>query len=201
LAVQSQQETLVRVLTVYAHPNPKSFNHAILEQFNKGLAEAGHEADIVDLYGINFDPCVRAADLVQFSGGQMPAQVIAQQEKVSAADGIALIHPIWGWSFPAILKGWMDRVFSYGFAYEAGERGVRGLLKDRKTLVICTAGGPEEFYEAAGYMDAFIKTCDGIFDVCGIRKVAYSCFYGVQVVGDQGRKGYLQEAHRLGKEF
>ncbi|UCD69670.1 MAG: NAD(P)H-dependent oxidoreductase [Betaproteobacteria bacterium] len=151
----------MRVLTVYAHPNPGSFNHAILEQFTKGLTEAGHAPDIVDLYGIDFDPCVRLPDLAQFGGGQMPAGVVEQQQKVAGAEGIALIHPIWGWSFPAILKGWMDRVFSCGFAYEAGERGVRGLLKNRKTLVISTAGGPEEFYETAGYMDAFIKTCDG----------------------------------------
>jgi NAD(P)H dehydrogenase (quinone) len=191
----------VKVLTVYAHPNPKSFNHAILEQFTKGLTEAEHTPDVVDLYGIDFDPCVRPADMAQFAGGQMPAEVIEQQQKVTEADGIALIHPIWGWSFPAILKGWMDRVFSYGFAYEAGERGVRGLLKDRKTLVISTAGGPEEFYESAGYMDAFIKTCDGIFDVCGISNVEYPCFYGVQVVGDKGRKEYLQQAYHLGKDF
>jgi putative NADPH-quinone reductase len=50
-------------------------------------------------------------------------------------------------------------------------------------------------------MDAFIKTCDGIFDVCGISNVEYPCFYGVQVVGDKGRKEYLQQAYHLGKDF
>lgn len=158
----------MRVLTVYAHPNPKSFNHAILEQFSNGLNEAGQIPDVVDLYGIDFDPRVRLADLAQFTGGEMPTDIVEQQHTMTKAKAIALIHLIWGWSFPAILKGWMDRVFSYGFAYEAG---VRGLLKDRKTLVICTAGGPEEFYETAGYMDTFMKTCDGIFDVCGIKNV------------------------------
>jgi NAD(P)H dehydrogenase (quinone) len=191
----------MKVLTVYAHPNPDSFNHAILEEFTRGLNEAGHTADVVDLYGIDFDPCVRLDDLVQFTGGQMSPEIVAQQQKVAEADGITLIHPIWGWSFPAILKGWMDRVFSYGFAYTSGERGVQGLLKDRKTLVISTAGGPEEFYESAGYMDAFIKTCDGIFNVCGIRSVEYPCFYGLQAVGEQGRKEYLREAFQLGKDF
>lgn len=191
----------MRVLIVYAHPNPQSFNHAILESFTKGLTEAGHSTDVVDLYSIDFDPCVRLADLAQFTGGEMPGDVLEQQQRITEADGIAMIHPIWGWSFPAIMKGWMDRVFSYGFAYEAGERGVRGLLKDRKTLVISTAGGPEEFYESAGYMDAFITTCNGIFNVSGIHSVEYPCFYGVQAAGDEGRKKYLEQAFTLGKTF
>ncbi|MGD8789839.1 MAG: NAD(P)H-dependent oxidoreductase [Burkholderiales bacterium] len=189
------------VLVVYAHPNPQSFNHAILDHFTKGLTEAGHTTDVVDLYGIDFDPCVRLADLAQFTDGEMPSDVVEQQQKVTNADGIAMIHPIWGWSFPAILKGWMDRVFSYGFAYEAGERGVRGLLEDRKTTVMSTAGGPEEFYETAGYMDAFITTCNGIFNVSGIHSVEYPCFYGVRAAGDEGRKKYLEQAFTFGKTF
>ena len=191
----------MRVLTIYAHPNPQSFNHVILDEFSKGLVSGGHAADVVDLYSIKFDPCVTLEDFAQFSGGQLPTDVLAQQEKINQADGIALIHPMWGWSFPAILKGWMDRVFSYGFAYTASEQGLKGLLRDRKGLVISTAGMPEEYYRGMGYFEAFEATCNGIFNVCGINSVEYATFYAVEAVGDQGRRRYLEDAFRLGKDF
>jgi NAD(P)H dehydrogenase (quinone) len=188
----------MRVLIVYAHPNPESFNHAIL---TKGLAQGGHSADVVGLYGIGFDPNVGLEDFVQFSGGRLPAEVVAQQEKVARADGIAVIHPMWGWSFPAILKGWMDRVFSFGFAYTASEEGIQGLLDERKTLVISTTGLPAGYYQTMGYMDAFVTMTNGIFNVCGITSIEYACFYGVQAAGSRqqaaGSRQQAKKAERL----
>jgi NAD(P)H dehydrogenase (quinone) len=81
----------MKVLVVYAHPNPQSFNHAILEAFTKGLKDGGHTFEVVDLHAIKFDPCTKLEDLAQFTGGQMPRDVLEQQEKLAAADGLAAI--------------------------------------------------------------------------------------------------------------
>ena len=128
----------MKVLIVYAHPSPQSFNHAILESFTKGLGEAGHTYEVVDLYAINFNPCLSGEDFAMFMEGKTPDDIRAQQEKVSQADGIVFIHPSWWSGPPAILKGWIDRVLSMGFAYMVDEKdgSHSGLLKNQKALVI-----------------------------------------------------------------
>jgi NAD(P)H dehydrogenase (quinone) len=142
----------MKVLTVYAHNNPRSFCHGVLEHFTQGLRDAGHASEVVDLYAIKFDPVFRDRDVASYiaddvpgdilelmdlraqvmdscrgpvqrrlaaralrgkspSGiaalirSQMPKDVLAQQEKVAWADGLAFIAPIHFCAFPAILKG------------------------------------------------------------------------------------------------
>ena len=191
----------MKVLVVYAHPNPESFNHAVVEEFVSGLAEGGHTSEVIDLYGINFDPRLNAEDLVQFQGGELPQEVRDQQAKVAGAEALVFVHPMWGWTIPAMLKGWLDRVFSMGFAYSMSDKGMEGLLKHSKVLVISTAGETEDYYQSEGYTDAFRKINDGFFKEAGIQNVQYKCLYGIQAAGDEGRKKYLEEAHQLGKEF
>ena len=92
----------MKVLIVFAHPNPQSFNGAVLEAFTSGLQEAGHTLEVVDLYGIGFDPCLSSDEIIaQFTGGQLPQDVLEQQEKVGQADVLAFIYPVWWWRGPA----------------------------------------------------------------------------------------------------
>jgi NAD(P)H dehydrogenase (quinone) len=167
----------MRVLTVYAHPNPASFCHALLERFTKGLADAGHESEVVDLYAIEFNPVYgmddytffahesvppeilggenemreqmvaeaggpirravakrwlrdkRLPELLEVVARRRPKDVLAQQEKVAAADGLAFIAPIYWMNFPAILRGWVERVFTYGFVYAGGDATRREYLQ------------------------------------------------------------------------
>jgi NAD(P)H dehydrogenase (quinone) len=76
------------------HILPKSFNHAILEQFTKGLKDGGHTFEVNDLHTSEFDPILKTQDLTQFMGGQMPQDVLSEQEKVKKADALAFIHPV-----------------------------------------------------------------------------------------------------------
>jgi len=194
----------MKVLVIYAHPNPKSFNHAILESFTRGLAEAGHPYEKVDLYGINFNPCLRGEDIAQLMEGKVPDDVRAQQEKVSEAEGLVFIHPIWWTGPPAILKGWIDRVFSIGFAYAFDEKDGHpiGLLKNQKALVINTSGAAEEDAKVTG-SDELIKKLmdDAMLRFCGINNVQRVVFFNVLMTDEKTRSGYLNEAYELGKNF
>ena len=192
----------MNVLVVYAHPNPDSFNHAVLESLTKGLEDGGNNFEVADLYAIGFNPALGIEDMVQFTGGQMPQDVLDQQAKVARADGLAFIFPIWWLSCPAILKGWIDRVLSRGFAYKFGERGMEGLLKHEKALLISTTGGPEQKYKALGTAER-IK---GIFtellkDDCGIANVEYVFLHALDLADEETRKKYLERVYHLGKEF
>ena len=193
----------MKVLVVYAHPNPQSFNHAVLEEFTKGLKDGGHTFEVVDLYASKFDPCEKLEDLAQFTGGQMPKDVLDQQEKVAGADALVFIGPVRGWWIPTILKGWIDRVFSHGFAYKiTAKGGAVGLLKHKRALFIITTGFQEQIYKASGAEDAMKKIyIDLTLKMMGVQNAEQFFLYGVQAVDDETRKKYLEKAHRLGKEF
>ena len=192
----------MKVLVVYAHPNPDSFNHAVLERFVAGLQSRNHEVEILDLYAQGFDPLLSAADLAALQAGETPADIKSQQAKVARAEGLAFIFPIWWSSMPAVLKGWIDRVFSLGFAYAFREEGPVGLLKQQKALLITTAGGDQAFFDHSGIQKAIQMTIDlGIFGFTGIPKIQHEFFYNVVQIDGATREGYLQKAFSLGAEF
>jgi NAD(P)H dehydrogenase (quinone) len=190
----------MKVLIVYAHPNPRSFNHAILETFTKSLAEAGHTCEVVDLYAIKFNPCLNEEDIER----GVSEDVRVQQEKVSQANGLVFIHPVWWTGQPAILKGWIDRVFSVGFAYgfdkKTGEP--QGLLKNQKALIINTCGASEKEAKMSGMAEVLKKIeSDFLLKFTGIENVQQVLFYNVTMTEDLTREGYLKKARELGKTF
>jgi putative NADPH-quinone reductase len=139
--------------------------------------------------------------MAQFTGGQMPQDVLDQQEKISQSDAVAFIYPTIGYFQPAILWGWQARVFSYGFAYQASEKGMEALLSLKKGLCISTTILPEELYQSTG-VGAAAKTLIGaVFWTFGIHNYDVINFYTVQQVDDDARKQYLATAYQLGKEF
>jgi NAD(P)H dehydrogenase (quinone) len=192
----------MNVLIVYGHPNPQSLNHAIMESFTNGLKEAGHTFEISDLYPAGFDACFKAPDFAQFTGGQMPQDVVREQQKVSQADALVFIYPIWWWAPPAIIKGWYDRVLSVGFAYDINEQGQPiGLLEHKKVVHITTTMGQEGLYKGMGIEEA-IKVIDraNFTIICGIKNVEHVFLY-TAATDEEARKRYLELVRRLGKEF
>ena len=200
----------MKVLVVYAHPNPRSFNHAVLEAFCAGLEEAGHTHDVLDLYALGFDPRLTAEEFVQLTSPQETARdVREQQEKVAWADALAFVFPVVWMGFPAILKGWIERVFSIGFAYQVNEAGASGnlegrigLLKHEKALLISTTHWSEESYERSGLRDAMHRMMvEYALEFPGVRRVEHVFLYGVLTADAETRKGYLDMAYRHGRSI
>jgi NAD(P)H dehydrogenase (quinone) len=193
----------MNVMIVYAHPNPESFNRAVLEAFANGLKDGGHSVEIADLYALQFDPRLELEEFVaQWSGEPPPQAVQGQQKKVTQADGLAFIYPVWWWRSPAILEGWVDRVLAPGCAYQFTENGMEGLLGDKKALLINTALGNEEYYKTSGVEEGMRRITQAtLTDGCGIQDLEHVFFYAVHDVDDETRQGYLESAYRLGKEI
>jgi NAD(P)H dehydrogenase (quinone) len=152
------------VLIVYAAPEPKSLNGALLAAALKTLGDRGMTVEISDLYGMNFKAVLDASDfpsrrettvfdpaaeqLHAMACGSIAPDIAAEIEKVGRADLLIFQFPIWWTSMPAILKGWFDRVFAQGFAVNTatGEVYGRGLLRGKKAMVVVTTGSPPELY-------------------------------------------------------
>ncbi len=192
----------MNVLVVYSHPNPKSFNHALLETVQAGLKEAGHAVKVRDLYAEPFKSVLDAADFTRILGGSTPEDIAKEQALVAWAEGLVFIYPVWWFGLPAALKGWIDRVFLQGFAFAFTPAGVQGLLKHKKALVLNTTGGPEAGYDAMAAKEVIVRPLtDGTLKFCGISEVAVKTFWAVTTAPEEDRKAMLAEARALAGTF
>jgi NAD(P)H dehydrogenase (quinone) len=146
--------------------------------------------------------------VAKFIHDHRPKDVIAQWEKVKNAQGLVFIAPTFWLHFPAILKGWFERVFAYGDAYEltpvgwAGEsKGRIPLLHHEKALVISTTLFNEEDYKSAWELPMKRIIDDWGLRYPGVKIVEHVYFYGVPAVDDETRQSYLERSYKLGKEF
>lgn len=160
----------MRHLIIYAHPNDKSLNHLLMQTVVDSLQGQNHEIEIRDLYSLNFNPTLSLEDMAGQRNGIVASDVKQEQEYISWADQITFIYPIWWTGMPAIMKGYIDRVFSYGFAYRYDQGVQKGLLTGKKAIVINTQGKSKTEYESIGMDKALLLTSDkGIFIYCGLE--------------------------------
>lgn len=193
----------MKILTIIAHPNPASFNYALLERIERGLKTAGHEVRRRDLYSPLFDPVLGKDELAGLQQGGVSDEVRAEQQQLEWAEALVFIYPLWWLDRPGILKGWCDRVLTHGFAFSYGEQGVCGLLRHKKAMVIITAGGSEPEMQAMGATTGSIlfPMTEGSLKYCGVREVEGHVFYAVGSITDEARLKLLEEAENLGREF
>ena len=192
----------MNVLIIYAHPNPASFCHAILREVETALQEAGHTTRVKDLYAEGFSPVLRASELGALNDGRIPEVIEHEQASLRWAEGLVLIYPLWWFGCPAILKGWLDKVLTNGFAFEYAADGARGLLPINKALLIVTAGGAEDDFEQMQAKDLIVRpVADGALAFCGVSEVQSKVFFSVPTVGDAERRAMLDEVAVLAKGF
>jgi NAD(P)H dehydrogenase (quinone) len=130
-------------LIVVAHPAEKSFTMALANAYARELEVLGHSQSTFDLYRMGFNPVLNAHELTPMGADQpASADVVQAQEAIRGVDVLSVIYPLWWMSMPAMMKGFVDRVFARGFAYEAHEGIVRGLLSGRKAVLITLSGAP-----------------------------------------------------------
>lgn len=182
-------------LVVYTHPNPKSFCHAILDTVVSTLTERGDDVVVTDLYEKNFSPVLAASDFIAFGEGETPADILKEQEQVTWADNLIFIYPTWWFNRPAMLQGWIDRVFSHGFAFNEDESGFEALLRGKTSNLFVTYGGREEdIVEAFGSVDTAISSMTvGTLGLVGIDPIKSRYLFEVPTITDEQRSSMLDQ--------
>jgi NAD(P)H dehydrogenase (quinone) len=157
----------MNVLIVFAHPEPASFSAALKNQAVATLTAAGHSVVVSDLYALGWNPALGPREFEDdranpdfldlsreqehaFANGSHAADVRAEQTRVAAADLVLFHFPVWWFGMPAMLKGWVDRVFSRGFAYSAGRKYERGHFHGKRAMLCITIGTASTLYEPDG---------------------------------------------------
>jgi NAD(P)H dehydrogenase (quinone) len=130
-------------LVVVAHPSEDSFTMGLTRAYAAELERLGHNQRTYDLYRMGFNPVLAAGELLP-AGADHPASadVVQAQADIRAADALAVIYPLWWLSMPAMMKGYIDRIFARGFAYEARNGIVHGLLSGKQAVLITISGAP-----------------------------------------------------------
>lgn len=207
------KETAMKVLIVHAHYEPRSFNSALKDIAAETLAAAGHEVRISDLYAMNWNPVASAADfgsrqhpdyctyaLEQRHGvdtGTLAEDIRAEIEKVEWCDLLILNFPIFWFSVPAILKGWIDRVFVSGRFYGGKRFYDRGGMRGKQAMLAVTLGGqPHMFGTDAihGEMDVLLRPIlRGALAYCGFTVLPPYVAYHVPYVSREDRVKMLAD--------
>jgi NAD(P)H dehydrogenase (quinone) len=157
---------------IIAHPNPDSLTCAIGAVYAKHVKEMGQEAIVRDLYRMGFDPCLKAGEIPQPSGFKFEADVVAERRFLADVDVFAFIYPFWFNAPPAILKGYVDRVFSMGFGYEPGLGGTEPLLEGKRLISFTTSGAPDQWVRDTGALQALTALFDRhLSTMCGLQMV------------------------------
>jgi NAD(P)H dehydrogenase (quinone) len=203
----------MHVLVVYAHPEPASFNGAMKDLAVETLTAAGHSVTVSDLYAQGFNPVAGAAD---FTGRADPARldigteqahaartggfapdVQAEIDKLLAADLLILQFPFWWYSVPAMLKGWIDRVFAYGVAYDFGRTWDRGVFRGRRAMLAFTTSAPPTSSLPDGRNGDLERTLwplhAGVLALCGYDVLKPFVAHAVRWVDAARREAILAE--------
>ncbi|MFD8902808.1 NAD(P)H-dependent oxidoreductase [Streptomyces ardesiacus] len=161
----------MHTLLVAANPEPRSLTHHVLGRLEAALPPGSVE--IADLAAEGFDPRFTPADRRAYhGGGNYPADVTAEHRRLERTTDLVLVFPVYWWSMPALLKGWIDRVFVNGWAFAySSASGLRPKLQALTTHLLPIAGADSRAYERHGYENAVRTQIEhGIIDYCGSRR-------------------------------
>lgn len=193
----------MHALIVVAHPDPKSLTHDIANRLMQGVVDSheDHTAEIADLAAEGFDPRFTQADIALHlkTAGPMP-DIAAEHARIDRANALILVYPIYWWSFPGQLKGWIDRVFTQGWAYEESPDGkLVKKLQHLQVHLVAIGGADMRTYARHGYFGAMKTQIDhGIFGYCGAQVAASE----LMLASDNGfPASHLDLAHQIGRKI
>jgi NAD(P)H dehydrogenase (quinone) len=169
-----------------------------VEQLSEKLQQNGEEVRFRNLYEINFNPVLTSDDFEALRTGKLPKDIEKEQEYILQAEYLWFVFPVWWTSMPAMLKGYIDRIFLNGFAYRLVNDRPVGLLKDKKVIILNSMGMSREEYLRSGMFKAMELTIDrGIFEFAGMEIIAHRYFTSIMSADEYTRKAYLKEIEEL----
>lgn len=189
----------MHVLTVLDHPDPKSFSAATAARFMDGAMQAGHSTELADLHAESFNPLWTMGDAAADGPNNVPDDVAREQARIERADAICLVFPLFWWGMPSMMKGWVGRVFSWGWAYDQLDDPEISLLRPRTGIMLVPSAARSDEMETKGYSRS-IETLwtNGTFGYFGFSPRRMELLNGSKG-SDWRRQGLLDRAFEAGR--
>ena len=191
-------------VVILAHPDSRSLNASLATAFIEGAKAAGAEVVMRDLYQMNFEPRLRREEAGRGGPIEIGDDVAVERGLIGDADAFIFVYPLWFYAPPAILVGYIDRVFGMGFGYGPVHGGGNiGLLTGRTLLTISTSGAPTEWMRREGSLEAVVSLFDAHFaEVCGLRLMERLHFGGVVPnIRPDAAQPFLEAARQAGQRL
>ncbi len=195
----------MNVLTVISHPRQDSLTSRVARRFNEGLKDAGHNVEVFDLYQEEFNPVVFEKDEPDWTSTSINYSPVVHREieRMNRNEGLAFIFPVWWYSIPAMLKGYIDRVWNYNYAY-GGHK-----LPHKRAIWIGLAGGTKEHFQKRKYDTTIEHHLNiGLADYTGIPSSKVEILYDTlseAAFDPNTQKQFvdhlLQRAYQLGTDY
>ncbi|MGX7151244.1 NAD(P)H-dependent oxidoreductase [Enterococcus ureasiticus] len=181
----------MNILIIYAYPNTTGYTHTILNNIHQGT-EQQNTVKIIDLYKENFDPVLVFNEQKKRKNMQFDEETAIYREQILWANHLIFIFPIWWGGMPAILKGFIDKVFSKGFAYKYKGSLPVGLLKEKSAWIVTTEDAPK-WYKKLFQQDYGTILKKQVLNMSGIKKVKHYSLSSMKNLNDTQRKNFLQK--------
>jgi len=190
----------MKILILNAHPRKDSFCRALAGSYAKGAKESGAEVRLVNVIDLDFDPILKGKNT---QSTDLEPDILEIQKEISLADHLVFIYPNWWGTYPALLKGFFDRVFTSGFAfkYSKNRSMPEKLLKGKSARIIVTMDTPLWYYRIGYRRPGHNSMKRSILGLCGISPVKFTSFSPIRHSGPEQRKKWLKKTEDLGRAF
>jgi NAD(P)H dehydrogenase (quinone) len=193
----------MRVLVLYAHPVETSYCSSLHARVVASLREGGHEVDDCDLHAERFDPVLSRGERLSYHDvAANTAGVASYVERLKAADALVIVCPVWNFGFPAILKGFLDRVFLPGVSFSLEDGRSRGALRNIRRVVMVTCyGGSHVRAVLMGDPPRKLVTRMIRGAVRPFARIRYLAHYGMNQSTEASRIAFLRRVEREMRAF
>ncbi|MFW0738228.1 NAD(P)H-dependent oxidoreductase [Flavobacterium sp. T12S277] len=185
------------ILIINGHPNSSSFNFAIAESYLKGVLASKTEVDTITIAKLNFNPNLQFGYQKRT---ELEPDLLEAWEKIKKADHLVWIHPVWWGGLPAITKGFIDRLFLPGMAFQYRENSVwwDKLLKGKTAHIITTLDQPGWYYRFFYARPSVNQLKKTVLEFCGVQPVKVSYIGIIKTADETQRKKWLQKVYNFG---
>lgn len=189
--------SMKKILIINGHPNSESFNFGIAESYQKGVVASGATVETITIANLNFNPNLKFGYQKRTD---LEPDLLESWEKIKRADHLVWIHPVWWGGLPAITKGFIDRLFLPGMAFQYRENSVwwDKLLKGKTAHIITTLDQPSWYYRFVYGRPSVNQLRKSTLEFCGVKPVKISYIGIIKGSNEEQRKKWLEKVYNFG---
>ena len=185
------------ILIINGHPNPNSYNYVLAKSYKKGAIEAGHQVDEIRITDLNFNPNLAFG---YHRRTELEPDLLMAWEKMKMADHLVWVHPVWWGGFPAIMKGFIDRLFLPGLTFKTRPNSMNWdkLLTGKTARIITTMDQPGWYYKFFNHQPSVYQLKKGTLEFCGVKPVKVTYIGVVKTSSTEKREKWIKQVNDLG---
>lgn len=189
-----------KILVINGHPNPDSLNHALAEAYIAGATQTGAQVEYLQIGELKFNPNLQYGYQQRT---ELEPDLLNAWQKIQWADHLVWIHPVWWGGLPALMKGFIDRLFLPGMAFRYRENSVwwDKLLTGKTAHIISTMDQPAWYYRLFFGQPSVNQLKKSVLEFCGVKPVRLTSFGIIKTASEAQRKKWITKAELLGKNL